>query len=190
MSALWTPESARRRDPKVSREHEQGTRQWEHLVLSMMHATGGVLDHWNPELRKIDPQLRLMQAMPGAVAPGVVAGYYHLVRLRDPARSTFMWVQPLMGPNGEFVEPTSGMLEGLRASDLQNARAVYDRHRQDEQAAKSAERSKLRDDEDRIDEGVERLNAATRTQILVSPDVRWSQNNSSAARRDRGERGK
>ncbi len=134
-------------------------------MLSMMHATGGVLDHWNTELRKIDRNLRLMQATPNADAPGVLPGFYHLVRLRDNIEGTFMWVQPLRGPGGEFIEPTSAMLDALRESDLQNARAVYDRHRADERRAREAENAQIREDEDRIDEGVERLHAATRTQI-------------------------
>lgn len=160
------------------------------MVLSMMHATGGVLDHWNRELRKIDRNMRLMQATPQANAPGVLPGFYHLVRLRDNVEGTFMWVQPLRGPNGEFIEPTIAMLDALRASDLQNARAVYDRHRADERRERERENALIRADEDRIDEGVERLHAATRTQILTSTDVPWTQNNSPASRRDRGERAK
>lgn len=188
-TALWTPSSARVA-PKVRPEHEVGTRQWEHNVLSMMHATGGVLDHWNTELRKIDRNLRLMQATENAAAPGVMAGFYHLVRLRDTMEGTFMWVQPLRGPNGEFIEPTSMMLDALRGSDLQNASAVYDRKRADERNQASILRQRENDEDDRIREGIEHFKAVTRTQVLMSSDVPWSQNNSANARRARGEAAK
>lgn len=181
MPALWTP-------PRVRPEHEVGTRQWEALVLSMMHQEGGVLDYWNPELKKIDRNLRLMQATPLAAAPGVLPGFYHLVRLRDPAEGTFMWVQPIFGPDGGFIEPNSAMLDALRASDLQSTAAVGARHLIAENERRSAERAKAKDEEDRLEEGVERFKAATRTQILTSSDVPYSQNNSAAARRARGEK--
>lgn len=189
MSALWVPDHVAR-SPKPSREHVETTRKWEQMVLSQMHATGGILDHWNKELKDIDRNLRLMQATPGAHAPGVKPGFYHLVRLRDNAEGTFMWVNPIAGPNGEFIEPSQAMLDGLRMSDLQNAAAVYARRRADEQAARSRVNDEQREDEDRLQEGIERLKAATRTQILTSTDVPWSQNNSAAARRDRGQRSK
>ncbi len=186
MSALWVPDHVAR-TPKPRREHVETTREWEQMVLSQMHATGGVLDHWNAELKQIDRNLRLMQATDRAHAPGVKPGYYHLVRLRDSVEGTFMWVNPIAGPNGEFIEPTQAMLEGLRMSDLQNASAVYARRRADEQAAASAANDERREDADRLQEGIERLKAATRTQILTSRDVAYSQNNSPAARRARAE---
>lgn len=159
-------------------------------MLSMMHQTGGILDHWNPELEKIDRNMRLMQASPGAVCAGVKAGYYHLIRLRDPAEGTFMWVQPLMGPSGEFVEPNSTMLNALREADLQNARVVADRRRADERRAREQEHDAEAALDARLEEGMARYKAATRTQILTSLDVPYSQNNSSTAKRARGEKSK
>lgn len=161
---------------------------WETEVLACMHQTGGVLDHWNAELKQIDPNLRLMQAGERANCPGVLAGYYHLVRLREPAKPDMLMVQPLRGPNGEFIEPTSQMLDALRAADLQNERVMRDREAAAlrEEAAKL--RAQMREDDCRRDEGVERFMAASRTQVLMSPDVPWSQNQSAASRRDKGNR--
>lgn len=182
-SGLWLPPSAQ---PKVSRELRENTREWEHALLSMMHQEGGILDHWNRELKQIDPNLRLMQAMENAVVPGVIAGFYHLVRLRDPAKPDMLMVVPLRGPNDEFVEPTDYMLEALRMSDLQNEAAVRARERHDLQAEAARLRAIAREEDARRDEGLERFLAATRTQVLMSPDVAWTQNNSAAARRARG----
>lgn len=185
MSALWTPR-ARTARPKPSRELREGTREWEAQVLAVMHQEGGILDYWNRELEKIDRNLRLMQAQEGAHVAGVIPGFYHLVRLREG--DTFLMVMPLRNPvNGGFLEPSDAMLRGLRACDLQNHRAVADRRKADEAAERAKERASARQDEELRDEAVERWDAATRTQISMNRDTPWSQNNSPAARRARGE---
>lgn len=192
MSQLWVPDHIKpRRDPKVSKQHAEGTRAWEQQVLSCMHMTGPVQDHWNPELQKIDPNMRLAQAYDRAECVGVMPGFWHFMRLRNPARHEMLMIVPLRNPvdNG-FIEPSSAMLEALRMCDLQNDRAVEARIINDRRAAASAERAKENEVEERRDEGRERYLAASRTQILTSTDVPWSQNNSPAARRDRGERSK
>lgn len=173
-SPLWTPPSANphKRPAAVSEEHASIVRQWEQSVLSMMHQTGGILDYWNEELKKIDRNLRLMQAMPLASAPGVKAGYYHLVRFRDPVEGTFMMVQPLHDAEGNFVEPTSGMLDMLKWADLQSDQIVRARQENDRRAAESAERAQRNADEARLDQGVELYKSLTNTQISVSKDVK------------------
>lgn len=182
MSAVWTP-------PHVEREHAATTATWEADVLAAMRRDGPVIDYWNTELRKIDDELRLMQAGERATVAGVVAGFYHLVRLPSRLRQEMLMVVPLRDPtNGGFVEPSSQMLDALRMCDLQNAQVQRAR---DEQLLKdkAAElRAIVREDQAREDEGVERIKAASRTQVLMSPDVPWSQNNSAAARRDRGQK--
>ena len=166
----------------MSRELEAGTRKWEQQVLSMMHTVGGILDHWNPELQKIDRNLRLMQASEKAVCAGVKPGYYHLVRLRDSAEGTFMWVQPLQGPQGQFIEPNSVMLDALRMCDLQNERAVAERRHRAEAEAASIERAAAAMAQARVEEGVERHKAATRTQIRMNPGEGWAQNSAGTKR--------
>ena len=174
-SPLWTPPTRtdpHKRPAQVSDEHASIVRQWESAVLSMMHQTGGILDYWNEELKKIDRNLRLMQAMPLASAAGVKAGYYHLVRLRDPVEGTFMMVQPLHDAEGNFVEPTSEMLNVLRWADLQSDQVVRARQENDRRAAEAAERAQRNDDEARLDQGVEVYKHLVNTQISVSKDVK------------------
>lgn len=173
MSRLWTPPTAtpRKRPVAVSKEHETLVRVWEQQVLSMMHQTGGILDYWNTELQKIDKNLRLMQATPAAVAPGVKAGYYHLVRLRDPAEGTFMWVQPLHDAAGNFAEPTSHMLDALRWADLQSDQIVRARQEKDRRDAAEREREEQREFEERVDEGAERLASMENVSIQVTKDI-------------------
>jgi hypothetical protein len=186
VSTLWLPRNVHDRAPKVGREHIQGTREWEALVLSMMHQAGGILNVWNDALRDIDRNLRLMQATEGAHAPGVLPGFYHLVRLRDPAEGTFMWVQPLAGPDGEFVTPTDQMLQDLRARDLQNPAAVADRRRADMIAASSKARSRANEDEDRVHYAVDLFKARTRTQVSMNRQTPWAQNHAGTRRPTRG----
>lgn len=190
--AIWTPPSASKSytSPKALAEYESEMRVWERQVLSMMHTEGGILDYWNVELAKIDKNLRLMQAGPLASAAGVKAGYYHLVRLRDPAEATFMMVQPLHDMQGNFVEPTSQMLDILRAADLQSERVIRDRMAHDERVAASKARALENEHEAAVDHGVEVYKSQTRTQVLMSPDVPYSQNNSATSRRARGEASK
>ena len=183
--ALWTPPSARTyRAPKVSREHWEAMLAWEAQVQAAMHWEGGILDHWNPELSKLDPFLCLAQAGPGARVAGVMPGCYHLVRRRDPATATFMMLAPLH-VDGKFVEPSDAMLRGLRAADLQNPRAVHDRMERDRLAARAEANSEKRDDEDRVEEMIGRYDAITRTQVSMS-DTPWSQNAAGAKRPTKG----
>lgn len=162
---------------------------WEAQVLEVLHWEGGILDHWNRELKQIDPWLRLAQAPLMAIVAGVLPGFYHLVRLRDPASSMMMMLTPLQGPGGVFVEPSDAMLQGLRAADLQNPRAVADRVKRDRDAAELRRIEEARDDMDRRDQIREGINAITRTQVLMSPDVPWSQNVAGQKRPTRGKKG-
>ena len=186
MAELWTPPSSRDyRAPKVSREHWEAMLAWEAQVKAALHWEGGILDHWNRELRQIDPLLCLAQAGPGARVAGVMPGCYHLVRKRDPATATFMMLTPLH-VDGKFVEPSDAMLRGLRAADLQNPRAVRDRLARDRLAAMSQANEERRDDEDRVDEMKGRHAAITRTQVNMSDDIPWAQNAAGAKRPTKG----
>lgn len=187
MTALWTPPSARTyRAPKVSREHWEAMLAWEATVSEALEWDGGILEHWNPLLRQIDPLLCLAKGRLLARVPGVLPGFYHLVRRRDRATDSFMMLAPLTGPSGEFAEPSDAMLRALRAADLQNPRAVQDRVKRDETARKLQEIDQARDDMDRRDEIRERVDAITRTQVNMSPGIPWAQNAAGAKRPTRG----
>lgn len=163
--ALWVP-------PKVAEELVDRRKDYTRRVLGLMHLEGGILNRWNAELRKIDPHLRLGQAFE-SVPEGypLVPGYYHLVRLNPDAPPT---TEPIMGPNGEFVEPSGQMLERLRASDLQNPAVMRDRQKREQLAEELKERATARLREERRDELFGRLAAATETRVSMVPG--WSQN--------------
>lgn len=164
---MWVP-------PSVSRELVEDRIEYSTKLRDLLYLEGGILDDWNRELRKIDPYLRLGQAVEKVpVGFPLKPGYFHIIRLNPDAPPT---TNTLEGPNGEFVQPSLGMLERLKASDLQNA-AVMRARKAAEQAQEAAkEKEKQGDRELRVEEGVERYKAATRTQVLTSEDVPWSQN--------------
>lgn len=179
-SALWLPPErtpARRPDPEVSDAHRTNTRLWEAQVLANMQQEGPVLDDWNRELRAVDPLLRLMKANVLSVCPGVLPGFYHLVRLPDRSTNDIMMVAPLRDPHGNFVEPSFALLDALRACDLQNERAVMERREAIKQAQAAAERDAEREHEDRVNEGMELVRHYEDTTVSMTQDVAWSATN-------------
>src|SRR5438105_925825 len=94
----------------VEREIQQ--RKWAERRREHRAALDALLDfddpvcrQWQPELRKLDPQLRLARARPLAHKPGfpVIPGFYHWVRENETAPAT---VTPITAPDGKsFAEP-------------------------------------------------------------------------------------
>lgn len=167
MSQLWTP-------PKVRRELQETTAEHNSAVLSMFELQYGILDKWNRELKKIDPLLRLGRAKEKAHAPGVEPGFYHLIRINPGAP---IWVQPLHDGQGNFVEPTSRMLDLLRASDLQNTAAVRAREAEDAAQVRAVEKAKEDGHEERVDTMMEHWRASSQVRIPFRGLERtgWSQ---------------
>lgn len=164
MPSLWVP-------PAVSRELQQETlkHRAELMAAARRDAT---CDYWDRELQKIDSKLTLVQAHEDAQVPGLKPGYWHVIRDCTPGPPSIL---PIVGDAGEFVEPTSRLLELLRAGDLQNPRAMADRRRRDEANARRAERRKQAEHEERVEEMMDRWRAVNKTTVLVSDDVKWTQ---------------
>lgn len=164
MSRLWTP--------PVSREHREST---ERFVAELVESTRRevMCDYWDRELQKIDPKLTLIKAHDNATVPGLRPGYWHIVRDCFPGPPSIL---PLVGDEGEYVEPTSKMLEVLKAGDLQNERAMEARRRQDEESARRRLRDKERGHEERVEEMVDRFKSLTQTRVSMNTDTPWTQN--------------
>lgn len=147
------------------------------------------LEWFNRELRRIDRLLEMVFIPPGADTTGTQCrpGFYHVIRRNENAPITVMVVH---GEHGEFVEPTSRIFDRLRQGDLWNESSVRARENAERRAAEAADRERAREREARQDELVERVKAATRTQVSMNPDTPWSQNAAAAARRDQGQRRK
>jgi hypothetical protein len=176
---VWLP-------PTVSRElldeREQYRAELEtQAVRAKMLEVKSILDQFNYELQRIDPKLEMVRA-PGRVSidSGLKPNYYAVIRWNDGAPPSVIVIQ---GPNGEFVEPDSGVFEMLRRNDLWdpgNRRLVEQRR---ELARQAGERQKIRDREERREEMRDRLNAATRTSVSMNRDQPWTQNASGRRRK-------
>ncbi len=162
-SSMWLP-------PAVSHELREKTREHNAAALHMFDLNYGIMDKWNRELRKIDPLLRLGKAKEKADAVGVVPGYYHLIRINPGAP---IWTVPLHDGTGGFVEPSSAMLDMLRASDLQNAAVQRDKKAQEEREAESQRRAEDLRHEQRVDHMMDGVKAIVRPGVTMS-DVKWS----------------
>jgi hypothetical protein len=134
-----------------------------------------VCREWEPELKRLDPYLRLGRARPMAYEPGftVRPGFYHWVRDNPTAAMT---VSVIDGPDGEFVEPDSGLLAALKRNDLQNPevyRAVIG-----QRAVREAEEERERELElERANsEVLELYLAKTRAQVSMNTGSPWTQN--------------
>lgn len=181
---MWVP-------PKVSRELERErdefntqmgemARQWQ--ALSTMR-------EFNHELKRIDDLLELVFVPEGADVSGSPcrAGYWHVLRRNAGAPWSVIVVED---GQGQPVEPSSRLFEVLRRGDMWNHRSQREKARMERRAQEAEERRKVREREDRAREITERVQAATRTQVSMNTSMPWTQNNSAAARRDRGEQTK
>lgn len=133
---------------------------------------------WNPLLKELDPLLRLGRAKGLAHAPGfpVMPGFWHWVRENE---STAPTITPITGPDGEsFREPSSGVLEDLRRSDLQDPRVFAVLLAQREESERAAEREIEEAREERQTDMWDHWLAASRTQISMNSASPWSQNHS------------
>jgi hypothetical protein len=162
---------------EAQRAHQRAT------VERLLDFDDPVCREWRPVLEQVDPYLRLGRARPQAYEPefNVRPGFYHWVRMNPTAAPT---VEPITGPDGEsFTEPDSSLLDRLRGNDLQDPRAYAALIAKHEQRELAREREQEADREEINREVLERWAAASRTQVLVSDDVPWTQN--AAGRRAR-----
>jgi hypothetical protein len=130
-----------------------------------------VCDEFNPQLKHIDPHLELVWwPAHNPPAPGFIGGRYHLIRHNPNASGS---VEPLLGPNGAYREPDSSLFEWLSRSDMWNDQANRERRRI-MQAARDAQASaQQREREDIALELKERVDAATRASVSMTPG--WTQ---------------
>lgn len=168
MSRLWVP-------PSVSREHQAST---ERFSAELVEATRRevMCDYWDRELQKIDPALTLIKAHDDASVPGLRPGYWHIIREVENGPPSIL---PLVGDEGEYVEPTSRMLDVLRAGDLQNPRVMEDRRRHDEAKERAAVARREAEHELRVGEMMEKFDHLENVHVGMSGS--WT--NSVAGRR-------
>src|SRR5215204_3167156 len=98
--ALWLPPVAQRAQRAAI----------ENVVLGQVELQHK-LDHWNRELKRIDPYLEVVRASEDATHPSLKPGYYHVLR-RPPVGQASILVHE--GANGEFRDLDSGLFRTLQ----------------------------------------------------------------------------
>lgn len=165
--SLYLPERA-------AREVHQNNEAYRHQILEMVHRKT-TMDGFNRDLKQIDPYLELIWAPGNANAVGLTPNRYHILR-HVPGGPPSLW--PIETDDGGYREPDSGVFEMLRRNDMWSSEASYDRKKRKEALQAAEDRHKVLEREALAEEVEERWKAATRTQVLMSPDVKWAQNSS------------
>lgn len=129
------------------------------------------LQHFDSALRAIDPKLSLEKAREQVQDRAIMPGYWHVRRQNgDDLPDTWL---PIAGDDGEFIEPHMGILEGLRANDLQRPGRLDELRKQwDRQDAERANRTGSQRAQIR-EEFMERYVSNTRPSVGFGDD-RWT----------------
>jgi len=117
------------------------------------------VEHWEAELKRIDPSLSLVVAKPGSEDVQLMPARWH-VRKEVPAGPDEYW--PLVGPNDEYREPGSWMLEEFKAADLYDPRVHRDKKEAKRKLREARVRAKELEREQRADEMLLGYTAAKR----------------------------
>ena len=175
MGQLWVP-------PTATRKQVEQRNAYTASVESMVHRFQGVMNHLNPLLKEVDPHLELIFVPPNAdrTVPGIVPGRYMVLRHNPGAPPSLMVVE---GPNGEFIEPGSRLIDEMRSKDMWSPEAERDRKQRRARREYEQERARERETEARRQEIQERWAAATRAFVSMDRSTPWSQNG--AGRRGR-----
>jgi hypothetical protein len=103
-------------------------------------------------------------------------GFWHVIR-DNSDKSAPPTVMTIEGPDGEYIEPNSGIFELLRRNDLQRPGAKRERREWQQRLEREERRQKEREREEMIAEANERWVAATRT------SSRWTAHSLESERR-------
>jgi hypothetical protein len=148
--------------PQVVAENQELEKRLE--AVTAARERGEFLKWFDRELKDIDPKLSLVKATEGADLPGLIPGYWHVKRENDATVDSYL---PIHGPDGEFMEPHSGVFRDLRRADLHRTGALQDIR--DRHARKARDRERLRSvwRNDKKQEFAERYKSLTSKQVLI-----------------------
>lgn len=158
--------------PGVSRELQQ-ERLAHHARVAALTHYAAAMDDFNADLKQIDPYLELVKAKEQIEAgTPLKPGYWHVIRHNPGAPPSIMTIE---GPDGEYIEPDSGVFRQLQEwCDLQNPAVNHRRRKREQDIQAAQERRRAREREEADDEVMQRYLAGTRTQVSMVPG--WSQN--------------
>ena len=147
----------------------QGERQRYVAGLLQQRELHAEVERWNGILKEIDPALELVRAPENATHAALKPGYWHVIRHDSGEMPPGVVVHE--GPNGEYLDPDSSLLERLRAGDMWSNRSMKAVSDRDRKAQAAAERAREREREERIDEVMDRAKAAWNPGTLIPKDI-------------------
>lgn len=135
-------------------------------------ARGDWLGYFDQQLRELDSKLSLVKARDDAPAfGGMVPGFWHVRRANGGGiPDSYL---PITDENGGFIEPHSGILEGLRANDLQRAGRLDELRKEWDRRDADREKSMRTFRDDFRDEFLDRYKAHSNPGVLFG-DNRWT----------------
>lgn len=107
------------------------------------------MEHWDEELKRIDPSLSLIVAKPGSEDVGLLPGRWHVVK-EIPGAPDEYW--PLVGPNDSYREPGAWVLDEFNANDLWNPAVHRNKKEARQKIVEARARAKRLLAEQRVDE--------------------------------------
>ena len=97
---------------------------WKAEQALQVEAKTQEIEHWDRELKRIDPGLSLVVAKPGSEDTGLLPNRWHICKYVPDGPDEY-W--PLVGPDDSYREPGGWMLDELKASDLWDPRVFRDK---------------------------------------------------------------
>jgi len=176
--------------PRVARELAQRTLSYRADVMASIDLEGSRhLLELAMAVQRVNRHLLLVRARDQVVlGVPMKPGYYHLLEDKGSESSAPISITVIEGPNGEFVEPTSRVLEKIAAGNAKERRN-WERWEEIKRGEKAAnDREQANNNEERRDHLRELVNAYTRTSVSMHGD--WTQNSQPNGNRARGERRK
>lgn len=109
---------------------------------------------WNKILKDIDSALELIKAPENAHHPALRPGYWHVIRHSGGEVPPAVLVHE--GPEGEYMEPDSSLLERLRKGDMWSNRSLKAETERNRKAQRAAEKQRELEREERVEELLDR----------------------------------
>lgn len=132
---------------------------WKAEQAEQVESKVAEVEHWEQELKRIDPSLSLVVAKPGSEDVQLMPGRWHVCK-EIPDGPDEYW--PLVGPNDEYREPGGWMLDEFTANDLWDPRVHRDKKEAKRKLREARVRAKELLREQRADEMIFAHRAAKR----------------------------
>lgn len=153
----------------VPRQAESAVARDNAEIIAQVEAEAEKLNYFNYELAKIDPDLKVVMAKPGADHPDIKPGYYHLIRVLPQGAYIRIIEDPV---TGEWRDLDSSIFQIAQEDDLWNDRTQRELAARRKRADEARQKAQQREAMERAHDFDERLHNAMTTQISVPKAVK------------------